>query len=276
MPADRWQDALAYERFMGRWSRALAPGFVSWLRVPAAAKWLEIGCGTGSLTAAICEQGRAGSVLACDSSEDYVAYCRERLRYPWLTVVATAPDELPPGASGLDAVVSSLVLNFLPAPVEALGRMRGACAPGGCVAASVWDYAEGMEFLRVFWDEAIAANPEARSLDESSRFPLCRPDALRAAFVAARLGSVEVAPLAVVTEFAGFEDFWAPLADGPGPAPTYVASLSETDRLRLADRLRDRLCGAGGGPIRLRARAWVARGTALPVLGSAAAGGGES
>ena len=276
MPADRWQDALAYERFMGRWSRALAPGFVSWLRVPAAAKWLEIGCGTGSLTAAICEQGRAGSVLACDSSEDYVAYCREKLRYPWLTVAATAPDELPPGASGLDAVVSSLVLNFLPDPVEALARMRDACAPGGCVAACVWDYAEGMEFLRVFWDEAAAVNPEARSLDEGSRFPLCRPDALRAAFVAARFGSVEMAPLTVVTEFAGFEDFWAPLADGPGPAPTYVASLSAEDRRRLADRLRARLCGPGDGPIRLRARAWAARGTSVPGSGLASAGGTTS
>jgi SAM-dependent methyltransferase len=247
---------------MGRWSRALGPGFVSWLRVPPAAKWLEVGCGTGSLTAAICELGRPGSVLACDCAADYVAYCREKLRYPWLAVVATAPDELPPGASGLDVVVSSLVLNFLPAPVEALARMRAACAPGGCVAACVWDYAEGMEFLRVFWDEATAVNPAARSLDEGSRFPLCRPDALRAAFVAAGLGAVEVAPLSVVTEFAGFGDFWAPLADGPGPAPTYVAALSETDRSRLAERLRTRLTGTGDGPIRLRARAWAARGRA--------------
>jgi trans-aconitate methyltransferase len=260
MPRDRWEDAAAYDRFMGRWSRELARAFVAWLQVPASASWFEIGCGTGSLTSAICEHGNPASVLACDTAPEFVNYCRERLRYPALTVVPAAPGSLPSAASGHDAVVSSLVLNFLPAPAVSLAQMRDACAPTGCVAACVWDYSEGMDFLRIFWDAAVALDPAARSLHEGARFPLCKPEALRSAFAAAGLQSVSVAPITIPTAFVSFEDFWAPFVDGPGPAPTYVSSLSASDRDRLADRLRVTLAGADGHPIHLRARAWAAKG----------------
>lgn len=260
MPTDRWEGGDAYERYMGRWSRALAPEFVSWLRIPAGARWLEIGCGTGSLTAAICEMAAPSSVLACDTSPDYVRYCRERLSFDVLTVVASQPDRLPPGESGYDAIVSSLVLNFLPDPGAALARMREACAPDGCVAACVWDYSQGMEFLRIFWDAAVALDPAAAALDEGSRFPLCEPAALRAAFGAAGLRSIEVAPLTVPTEFASFEDYWEPFVHGPGPAPTYVSSLSDASRERLAEALRARLAHLGDDPFLLSARAWSAKG----------------
>ena len=260
MPEDRWRDAAAYDRYMGRWSRLLALDFLSWLDLPPGSGWLEIGCGTGALTRAICEAASPRSVTACDTAADYVAFCRERLRHPSLTVVAAGTDALPTRPGGYDAVVSSLVLNFLPDPVAALARMRDLCAPGGCVAACVWDYAVGMEFLRIFWDVAVELDPDAGPLHEGTRFPLCRPEALRAAFAAAGLGSVEVVPLTIPTRFVGFEDFWAPFADGPGPAPSYVAALDERRRRRLAERLRSRLGAAGGRPITLEARAWAARG----------------
>ena len=260
MPVDRWADADAYERYMGRWSRSLARDFVRWLAVPPSAGWLEVGCGTGSLTTAICEDGAPASVVACDAADDFVAFCRERLRYPALTVVASPKDGLPAGASGFDAVVSSLVLNFLPDTNRALVQMRAACRPGGRVAACVWDYAEGMEFLRAFWDAAVAVDPGAAALHEGARLPLCRPDALRAAFVSAGLEAVEVAALTIPTPFASFEDFWAPFVDGPGPAPSYLASLSPESRRLLEERLHALLFPAEGKPARLRARAWAVRG----------------
>jgi trans-aconitate methyltransferase len=260
MPRDRWENASAYDRYMGRWSRVLAREFISWLKVAPSASWFEVGCGTGSLTTAICEHGRPASVLACDTAPDFVSYCRERLHFPNLTVVLAAPDALPASATGHDAVVSSLVLNFLPRPVEALAQMREACMPNGCVGACVWDYSEGMEFLRIFWDAAVALRPEAAPLHEGSRFPLCKPDALHAAFSAAGLQAIEVAPLTVPTTFASFHDYWAPFVNGPGPAPTYVSSLSEADRQRLADRLRAVLSRSGNYPLPLSARAWAAKG----------------
>ena len=262
MVKDRWGNASAYDRFMGRWSRALAREFVTMLGVPPGASWLEIGCGTGSLSAAICEGASPASVIACDTALDFVTYCDEHLHYPGLSVVHVAPGSLPTTASGFDAVVSSLVLNFLPAPVDALAEMRDACSPDGCVAACVWDYADGMEFLRIFWNTAVALDPAAQPLHEGTRFPLCHPEALRAAFEAAGLRSVSVTPITVPTSFSNFDDFWDPFVDGPGPAPTYVSSLSESARQRLAEALRTSLGRSDRSPIHLRARAWAAKGFA--------------
>jgi len=258
MLADRWEDASSYERFMGRWSRALAHELVTRLDVAEGAAWLEIGCGTGALTTAICELGAPGRVVACDMASDYVDYCRENLRFPALEVVPVSPGSLPEHAGGFDAVVSSLVLNFLPSPVDSLTAMRDACRPGGLVAAAVWDYAEGMEFLRIFWDTAGELDPATTTLDEGQRFRICRPEPLREAFAAAGLRGVVVEPVEISTPFESFEDFWEPFVHGPGPAPTYVSTLEEGARRRLEERLREIL--SRREPAGLRARAWAARG----------------
>jgi SAM-dependent methyltransferase len=260
MRSDRWQDAAAYDRFMGRWSRSLAAAFVRWLDAPPEAHWLEIGCGTGSLTSAIFELGSPGSVTACDTAADYVGYCAASLRYPNLEAVIASTDALPSRVPGYDVVASSLVLNFLPDPVAALAAMREACSPGGHVAACVWDYSEGMEFLRHFWDAAVTLDPGAAPYHEGARFPLCRKDALRAAFLEAGFDPVAIEALTIATPFSGFDDFWIPFVTGPGPAPTYTCSLPDTARERLADLLRSRLIPHGDRPFVLQARAWAAKG----------------
>jgi ubiquinone/menaquinone biosynthesis C-methylase UbiE len=43
-------DAQAYERLMGRWSRAAGEVFLDWLALPKGLKWLDVGCGTGAFT----------------------------------------------------------------------------------------------------------------------------------------------------------------------------------------------------------------------------------
>src|SRR3546814_1167091 len=44
---DAWQAGDAYESYMGRWSRQIAPAFLAWLDAPQDLAWLEVGCGTG-------------------------------------------------------------------------------------------------------------------------------------------------------------------------------------------------------------------------------------
>ena len=172
-------------------------------------------------------------------------------------------DDLPGHDRGFDAIVSGLVLNFLPAPGPAVTAMRERLAAGGVVAAYVWDYARGLEFLRVFWDEAVALDPRASAFDEGGRFPLCRAAALDSLFRASGLASVDTTSLEVPTGFASFDDFWAPFLGGTGPAPSYVASLDPTGRASLRERLRQRLLQSGSdGPFELRARAWAVRGRA--------------
>ena len=157
-------------------------------------------------------------------------------------------------------MVSGLVLNFVPDGAAAVHEMKRVTRAGGILAGYVWDYAGKMEFLRAFWDAALAIDPGARGLDEGVRFPLCREEALRALFESASLLEVEARAIDVPTPFASFDELWRPFLGGQGPAPTYVASLSDASRERLRQELRGRVPIAADGSIALTARVWAVRG----------------
>ena len=144
---------------------------------------------------------------------------------------------LPVTDSAADYVVSGLVLNFIPAPAAALAEMAPGGGPGGTIAAYVWDYADGMQMLRAFWDAAVSLDPGAADLDEGVRFPLCRPDRLRRLFSRAGLADVEDREIVVPTVFDSFADFWTPFLSGQGPAPGYCATLPPAALERLRARL---------------------------------------
>jgi ubiquinone/menaquinone biosynthesis C-methylase UbiE len=58
----------AYETVMGRWSRQLAPVFVEFVGVRDGEKVLDIGCGTGALSATLADLTRASKIVGIDSS----------------------------------------------------------------------------------------------------------------------------------------------------------------------------------------------------------------
>lgn len=237
----------------------MARAFVSWLGVLPGRHWLEVGCGTGALTSGILEIGRPASVVATDASEQFIAHARATLPDDRVRFLAASADELPTSAAGYDVVASSLVLNFLPDPTAALREMRSLAAEGGVVAACVWDYGGGMQFLRRFWDAAVELDPAARRYDEGERFPICSPNALEAAFLEAGFSRVAVEALEVATRFQDFDDYWTPFVGGPGPAPGYLSSLPARKRQDLARRLAETLPREEDGSIALTARAWAAR-----------------
>lgn len=260
MAGDKWVASDAYEAYMGRWSRPLARAFVEWLKPPPAGHWLEVGCGTGALTSGMCELAALASIVACDPSEPFIRHARETVNDIRASFVVAGADDLPTREGGFDGAVSGLALNLLPDPAQTLASIRERLRRSGVVAAYVWDYAKGMEFLRVFWDEAVAADPDAGPLDEAQRFPVCRPEALSLLFRTAGLRNVETGALDMPTAFASFEDYWTPFLGGTGPAPSYAASLDPPRRERLRERLRARLRADSAGQIQLRARAWAIRG----------------
>jgi len=244
---------------MGRWSRALARAFVSWLGMPPGRHWLEVGCGTGALTPAILEIGQPASVVATDASEQFVAHARAVLPDQRVQFRAASADTLPARAGGYGVLASSLVLNFIPDPVAALRAMRALAADRAVVAACVWDYAGGMEFLRRFWDAAVELDPAARQHDEGQRFPICSPPGLGAALRQAGFSQIEVEALDVPTHFRDFDDYWGPFVGGPGPAPGYLSSLTAQRQHALGNRLAETLPREADGSIALTARAWAAR-----------------
>lgn len=254
---DAWTAGNEYERFMGRWSRRLAPLFLEWLDLPADLRWADVGCGSGAVTEAILQRAAPDSVLAIDPSPAQVEEARSRLADPRVTFACATADTLTPGS--LDVVVSGLVLNFVEDTVATVSAMARA-APGGVVAAYVWDYAGGMQMLRAFWDAAYELDPAAVRLDEGHRFPLATTLALEDVWTLAGLGSVTTTALDMPTRFADFEDFWTPFLGGQGPAPGYVATLDEGAREALRRSLEDRLPRATDGSIPLTARAWAVSG----------------
>lgn len=259
---DAWTTGIAYERYMGRWSRLLGRAFVDWLRPAPGAHWLEIGCGTGALTSSITALARPTSVVACDPSAPFVDQARDALADEPVSFAVAGADQLPYREGGFDFVVSGLVLNFIPQVEDALVAMRERASLGGTVAATVWDYQGGVEFLQLFWDAAVALDAGAASLDEARRFERFNATAIARLFTDAGLVDVESGRLEVITEFADFEDYWGPFLGGTGPAPSYVASLDRGRRDRLENELESRLDAADGGHLRLRARAAAVRGKA--------------
>jgi SAM-dependent methyltransferase len=262
MARDHWQDGAAYERYVGRWSRRVAERFVPWVGVERGATWVDVGCGTGVLSRAIAELAGPASVVGIDPSPAFLRTARASLRDSRVEFVEGSGGALPLADESTDAVVSGLVLNFIPDLDAALVDMRRVARREGSVAGYVWDYAGEMQLLRTFWDAATELDPAATELDEGVRFPLCRPEALEAAFTGAGLDEVEVAGIEVPTVFRDFDDYWTPFLSGVGPAPGYVASLDDEARGRLRDRLAETLPREPDGTIELIARAWAVRGIA--------------
>ncbi|MBB4679783.1 class I SAM-dependent methyltransferase [Crossiella cryophila] len=232
----------------------MAAAFVDWLGVPAGRRWLDVGCGTGALTSAV----RASSpelVLGVDPSAGFLGVARDR--NPGAAFVVGQAGALPAVAGGFDAVVSGLTVNFVAAPGRAVAEFARVVAPGGVVAAYVWDYADGMQLIRRFWAAAVELDPAALALDEGRRFPLCRPEPLRRLWSDAGLTDVTVRAITVPTVFADFDDYWTPFLGGQGPAGQYAV---RGDRSALRELLRQRLPTAPDGSIPLTATAWAVRG----------------
>ena len=68
----------AYERFMGRWSRRLAPLLVTFASVRDGDSVLDVGSGTGALAFAIVEAVPSARVTGVDPSGAYVRYAQAR------------------------------------------------------------------------------------------------------------------------------------------------------------------------------------------------------
>ncbi len=255
---------------MGRWSRALAPLLVQFAGVRDRDAVLDVGSGTGALTAAVAAVAPSSRIVGIDPSAAFVAFAQARHPRRLVQFEVGDAQQLPVADGSFDRTLSLLILNFIPDPEKALKEMVRVTRLGGTVAAAVWDYGEGMEMLRVFWDEAIAVRPDMDAKDER-HMPFARSSDLADLWRKLRLQDVSSTALTIETRFSSFDDYWVPFLEGQGPAGAYVTTLPETDREQLRLRLLGRLIGDGPDrQIELHARAWAVRGTVPPHAGSLA------
>lgn len=232
----------AYDEFMGRYSRRLAPLFADFARVEPGSCVLDVGAGTGALTAELVSRG--ASVAAADPSPEFVSVLRER--FPGLEV-EEAPAEALPWADGVfDVALAQLVVAFVadgPAAVTEMARVARR------VAACMWGVAEVEMFAAI---DRAAEEIGASRASEPRRYRT----APELHDLLAPLGEVESAELDVAAEYRDFDEFWQAMGRGVGPAGHWVASLDADGRERAREELFRRL-GSPSGAFELKARAFA-------------------
>ena len=255
-------DAEAYERFMGRWSRLVAPQLVDFTDVPDLGRFLDVGSGTGSLAFALAERKPQAHVLGVDPSKEYVAYANSRNPFRDRVSFETGDaQQLGLADASFEASLSLLVFNFIPDPSKAIREVRRVTKPGGRISAAVWDYGDGMRMLRAFWDGAVSIDAKAEKLDEK-HMPLCREGELSELWRQGGLENIHEQPHMVTMRFESFADYWDAFLLGQGPAGAYVRSLHRDQIRALRGEVKSRVSPSGEYlPIALSARVWSVCGT---------------
>ena len=252
---DFTSSAEKYDRFMGRYTRTLAPALADAARIEGGMRVLDVGCGPGGLTEALAARVGADNVAAIDPAPQFAAACRERI--PGADVRVGGAEKLPWPDGSFDATLASLVLAFMRDADRGVREMARVTRPGGTVATCMWDVpGGGMTMLSTFWRAVRELDPDA--VGERARPGVAEGD-IAERFRRAGLEDVVDGSLEATADYASFDDFWEPFTLGVGPAGEYLASQPPDRQARLRETVR---AGMPDGAFTLTARAWFARGTA--------------
>ena len=245
----------AYDLFMGRYSRPLAVKFADSVGVTPGMSALDIGCGPGALTTVLVDRLGAAGVAAMDPSLPFVAACTTR--HPGVDVRPGRAEEIPFADASVDVAMAQLVLHFVSDPLAAGLEMRRVVRPGGIVAACMWDSANEMEMLRLFWDSALAVDPNTPGEARTLRFG--GPGEIAELFTGAGLVDVVETTHSVSSTYEVFDELWEGFLGGIGPAGAFCLSLSEAGRSAVRAEMFHRL-GEPTGSFALTAVARSAQG----------------
>lgn len=247
-----FDDALAYEHFMGRWDRAIGAVFLDWLAPPSGACWLDVGCGSGAFTELILNTCSPSAVTGIDPSHAQIEHAREQVagRRAEFHVAGAQSMAFPDGT--FDVVASALAINFIPDRPAAIKEMRRVTRPGGAVAGYTWDFAaEGSPsgpirraLRQIGLDPPIVAGTEDSSLAD-----------LQVLFERAGLEAISTRTIDVSMSLSGFDEYWSLQMPSFAPLAKMVRSLPGLERAQLQSVLREQFRPALDGSVTCSGRA---------------------
>ncbi|MGH7794417.1 MAG: class I SAM-dependent methyltransferase [Candidatus Binatia bacterium] len=249
-----------YEQRMGRWSRQLAPLFVEFAGVEDGEHVLDVGCGTGALSATLASMTKASKIVGIDLSKDRIDYARGQIADPRIAFEVGDAQALPYSDESFDRCMALLIVNLLPDAPKAAREMRRVTRSGSVVATTMWDGSSANELTGRFWDAAIAIDPTAkRRADGRGKYGTA--EALSDLLKGAGLNRIQVTALTMPCFLSSLDDYWLPLTKGEGPSGAYLTELSEDHQAAVREQLRVNLLGSPpDGPFTLKAKAWAVKG----------------
>jgi SAM-dependent methyltransferase len=252
----RFDDGVAYERYMGKWSQLVGEAFLDWLAPESGLRWLDVGCGNGAFTEMVVERCGPASVDGIDPSEAQLAYARTRSRSRVAQFRQGDAMALPFADNTFDVAVMPLVIFFVPEPSVGVAEMARVVCPGGIVAAYAWDMAGGGFPYEALLDEIRGMGVE---VPVPPRADASRIDAMRNLWTDAGVDEVDTREIAVRRTFADFDDYWTTVRGGSSVGPK-LRAMDSGDLARLTGRMRERLPVDAAGRIAYGARANAIKG----------------
>jgi ubiquinone/menaquinone biosynthesis C-methylase UbiE len=242
----------AYDNFMGRYSERLAPKLADFAGVQGGQSIVDVGAGTGALTAELLRRG--AEVAGVDPSPPFVAALGRK--FPGADLRAGTAEDLPWADEAFDAALAQLVLTFMSDAPAGIAEMRRVTRPGGVVAACMWDR-RGMDMLAAVQRTQTALGATGTT---EARTQYRTREEIESLFTGPGFSDLRTELLEVEREYAGFDELWGTIADGAGPAGAWVKALDDETRARARDEMH-RQVGEPGGAFTLRGRAWATRAT---------------
>jgi SAM-dependent methyltransferase len=232
-----------YERFMGRWSRAVGEKFPAWLDPPRGARWLDVGCGTGAFSELVLSRCSPSGLAGVDPSPEQIDHVGKLL--PGHTFEVADSAAMPFDDNSFDVVASALVLHFVADRAKAFAEMKRVLRPGGFVGGYTWKRTETTDFA--------AYAPALRGAERVGGVALRSPvvpegsiDGMRASLQAAGYGDVEAIEIEVTQTYENFEQYWEVQMLPFSPPGKTIAKLDDAQRGWLRDLLRETLTAADG------------------------------
>ncbi|SDL03700.1 class I SAM-dependent methyltransferase [Nonomuraea jiangxiensis] len=145
-------NAEAYDRGFAHLSSHTVGPLLATARENGAPRLLDVGCGTGVVTAAALALG--AEVTAVDA--DPVMLELTARRHPYATIRPAVLPDLPFEDEVFDAIAGNFVINHVPETDRALKELRRVLRPGGTLALTWWK-ADEMTATSVFAEAITAA-----------------------------------------------------------------------------------------------------------------------